>query len=61
MLFKLTTTLGRFSTLPCKLILLLNCLCSGPTSVRSLGTLFILSAIKTVWDVLPNSFVGSVG
>ena len=44
-----------FSTLPNNLTELLNCLCSGPTSVKSLGILFILSFIKTVCEVLPSS------
>ena len=47
-----------FTTLPNNSTELLNCLCSGPTSDKSLGTLFILSFNKTTWDVLPSSLVG---
>ena len=50
-----------FSTLPNNCTELLNCFWSGPTSDKSLGTLFILSFIKTVCDVLPSSNVALSG
>ena len=37
---------------------LLNCFWSGPTSSKSLGTLFILSFIKTIFEVDPKGSVG---
>ena len=50
-----------FWTLPNNWTELLNCFWSGPTSVKSLGILFILSFIKTIWDVWPISRVRSSG
>ena len=47
-----------FSTLPYNCTELLNCFCSGPTSDKSLGTLFMLSFINTIFAVLPSSPVG---
>ena len=47
-----------FSILPNNLTELLNCFCSGPTSDKSLGILFILSLNNTVKAV---KFVSSVG
>ena len=40
-----------FCTLPNNCTELLNCFWSGPTSAKSLGTLFILSFIKTILAV----------
>ena len=50
-----------FSTLPNNLTLLLNCFCCGPTSDKSLGTLFILSPSKLAKEVLPISNVALLG
>ena len=47
-----------FSTLGNNWTELLNCFWSGPTSAKSLGTLFILSFIKTMFDVVPSGSVG---
>ena len=52
--FKLT--LPKEATLPNILTLLLKSLWAGPTSVKSLGILFILSLYNTIWDVWSNSF-----
>ena len=41
-----------FSTLPNNCTELLYCFWSGPTSVKSLGTLFILSLNNTILEVL---------
>ena len=49
-------------TLPYNLTELLNCFCSGPTSDKSLGTLFMLSFNNTTCPVLFNSVaVGKIG
>ena len=47
-----------FCTLPNNCTELLNCFWSGPTSAKSLGTLFMLSFIKTMLDVEPNGSLG---
>ena len=48
-----------FSTLPNNCTELLNCFCCGPTSDKSLGTLFILSLNKTAFEI--NDPVGISG
>ena len=48
-------------TLPKSWTELLNCFWSGPTSDKSLGILFILSFIKTIFAVLFTSPVGKTG
>ena len=49
----------KLLTLPYSLTEDLYCLCSGPTSCKSLGILLILSFNRTTWAVLLSSFVGN--